>query len=246
MLSIEDVSLSLDAGRGVDVIYLDFQKAFDKVPLGRLMFKLRGLGVKGKCADWIDTWLHGRSQRVVVNGKFSSWKAVTSGVPQGSVLGPILFLIFINDIDSSVSSSISKFADDTKLYRKVSDEHDALLLQKDLDRLFSWSQTWQMSFNADKCKVLYFGPKNFSYDYKMNGSVLSEVTFEKDLGVVITGDLKPSRQCAASAARANRVLGLIKRNFRNFSKDNDIVMNLYKQLVRPHLDYAPQAWTVLG
>ena len=98
-----------------------------------------------------------------------------------------------------------------------------------------------MSFNADKCKVLHFGPKNFSYDYKMNGSVLSEVTFEKDLGVVITGDLKPSRQCAASAARANRVLGLIKRNFRNFSKD--IVMNLYKQLVRPHLDYAAQAWS---
>ncbi|KAJ8047901.1 hypothetical protein HOLleu_00012 [Holothuria leucospilota] len=103
------------------------------------------------------------------------------------------------------------------------------------------SQTWQMSFNADKCKVLHFGPKNFSYDYNMNGSILSDVTFEMDLGVVITGDLKPSRQCAAVAARANRVLGLIKRNFSSFRKE--IVLNLYKQLVRPHLDYAAQAWS---
>ena len=238
---LEDVSLSLDSGHSVDVIYLDFQKAFDKVPLGRLMFKLHRLGIKGRCADWISSWLHGRSQRVVVNGNFSSWKEVTSGVPQGSVLGPLLFLIFINDIDSSLTSSISKFADDTKLYRKVSDNDDASMLQRDLDRLFSWSQTWQMSFNADKCKVLHFGPKKVNYDYNMNGSILSDVTFEKDLGVVITGDLKPSRQCAAAAARANRVLGLVKRNFNSFSKE--IVLNLYKQLVRPHLDYAAQAWS---
>ena len=153
------------------------------------MVKLHRLGIKGSCADWINSWLHGRSQRVVVNGHFSSWKEVTSGVPQGSVLGPLLFLIFINDIDSSLTSSISKFADDTKLYRKVSDNDDASMLQRDLDRLFSWSQTWQMSFNADKCKVLHFGRKKVNYDYNMNGSILSDVTFEKDLGVVITGDL---------------------------------------------------------
>ena len=238
---LEDVSLSLDSGHCIDVIYLDFQKAFDKVPLGRLMVKLRQLGIQGRCADWINSWLNDRSQRVVVNGKFSSWREVTSGVPQGSVLGPVLFLIFINDIDSSLTSSISKFADDTKLYRKVNDEKDASLLQKDLDRLLTWSQTWQMSFNADKCKVLHFGSKNLGYNYTMAGSTLSSVTSEKDLGVVITNDLKPSKQCAAAAARANRVLGLIKRNFVSFSKD--IVLNLYKQLVRPHLDYAVQAWS---
>ena len=238
---LEDVSSSLDSGHSVDVIYLDFQKAFDKVPLGRLMVKLHQLGIRGRCAEWINAWLHDRSQRVVVNGIFSSWKKVTSGVPQGSVLGPILFLIFINDIDNSLFSCISKFADDTKLYRKVNDEKDVSLLQKDLDRLFSWSQTWLMSFNADKCKVLHFGSKNSGYDYTMNGSTLSNVTLEKDLGVVITSDLKPTQQCAAAAARANRVLGLIKRHFNSFSKE--IVVNLYKQLVRPHLDYAVQAWS---
>ena len=99
------------------------------------------------------------------------------------MLGPVLFLIFINDIDSSLTSSISKFADDTKLYRKVNDEKDASLLQKDLDRLLTWSQTWQMSFNADKCKVLHFGSKNLGYNYTMAGSTLSSVASEKDLGV---------------------------------------------------------------
>ena len=128
----------------INAIYLDFQKAFDKVPLGRLMLKTRALSVQGKCGSWINSWLLDRSQRVVINGEVSAWKKVTSGVPQGSVLGPLLFLIFINDIDVSIGSSICKFADDTKLYGIVDDANDSSLLQSDLDRLISWSHTWQM------------------------------------------------------------------------------------------------------
>ena len=237
---LDDVTKQVDSSHNVDVIYLDFQKAFDKVPLGRLMQKTKALGVQGKCAEWINSWLSDRLQRVVVNGEVSSWRKVSSGVPQGSVLGPLLFLIFINDIDTSLGSRICKFADDTKLYRVVDSVSDSVLLQSDLDKLVSWSEIWQMSFNVDKCKVVHFGSSNLGFNYCMNSTNLSCSDEERDLGVVVTNNLKPSKQCALSAARANRILGLIRRNFCNLGRD--VVLNLYKQLVRPHLEYAIQAW----
>ena len=238
---LDDVTKHVDASHNVDAIYLDFQKAFDKVPLGRLMLKTRALGVQGKCGSWINSWLLDRSQRVVINGEVSAWKKVTSGVPQGSVLGPLLFLIFINDIDVSIGSRICKFADDTKLYRIVDDANDSSLLQSDLDRLISWSHTWQMSFNVSKCKVIHFGSSNLKFNYCMNNTNLDCVDDEKDLGVVVSSSLKPSKQCALAALRANRMLGLIRRNFCFLGRE--VVLNLYKQLVRPHLEYAIQAWS---
>ena len=237
---LDDVTELVDSKNDVDVIYLDFQKAFDKVPLNRLMLKVRSLGIHGNCADWINAWLSNRSQRVVVNGELSSWKDVSSGVPQGSVLGPLLFLIFINDIDDGLTSGIFKFADDTKLYRKVNSFEDSSLLQADLDKLVTWSLKWQMSFNVGKCKVLHIGHSNHGFDYSMNGVNLDSVDEERDLGVVLSGSLKPSKQCAIAASRANRILGLIKRNFCHLGRE--VVLNLYKQLVRPHLEYAIQAW----
>ena len=204
------------------------------------MLKTKSLGVSGNCANWIDAWLSGRSQRVVVNSEISSWMDVTSGVPQGSVLGPLLFLIFINDIDEGLDSNICKFADDTKLYRKVDSPMDSVGLQSDLDKLVEWSHKWQMSFNVGKCKVVHFGNKNQGFPYKMEGTLLVSAEQECDLGVIVNSSLKPSKQCAAAAARANRMLGMIKRNFCHLSKD--VVLGLYKQLVRPHLEYAIQAW----
>ena len=145
------------------------------------------------------------------NGNMSSWKCVSSGVPQGSVLGPLLFLIFINDIDDGINSEILKFADDTKLYRKVNNTDDSVLLQSDLDKLVDWSQRWQMSFNVSKCKVLHLGQSNHNLHYSMNGVTLVSVEDEKDLGVNISNSLKPSKQCAMAAAEANQILGLIRR-----------------------------------
>ncbi len=144
-----------------DVVFLDFAKAFDKVPRERLLEKLRAHGIRGKALNWIRNWLTGRKQRIVLNGKFSSWAEVISGVPQGSVLGPILFLIFINDLDSTVLIDIlRKFADDTKLGQAVGTNEERALLQQALDNLCQWSDTWGMEFNVKKCKVMHLGFNN--------------------------------------------------------------------------------------
>ena len=131
----EGVTDCFDQTRTVDVIYLDFQKAFDKVPHQRLVAKLRAHGIQGNLLRWIHAWLTNRRQRVIVKNTASEWSSVSSRVPQGSVLGPVLFLIYVNDIDNGILSKISKFADDTKLYHKVCTEEDSIEIQQDLDKL---------------------------------------------------------------------------------------------------------------
>jgi len=130
----------LDEGKAVDVIYLDLQKAFDKVQHKLLMYKIRNMGIVGKLADWIETWLVNRKQRVTINGAKSEWKTVYSGVPQGSVLGPLLFSIFINDIDDKLKNCILKFADDSKLWGIANEKTGRETLQEDLDTLSDWSK----------------------------------------------------------------------------------------------------------
>ena len=115
---LEDVTKWVDEGSPVDIIYLDFLKAFDKVPHQRLLLKLKALDIRNGMINWIDKWLIDRRQRVVVDGEVSNWKSVLNGVPQGSVFGPMLFLIYINDLDNDITSKMLKFADDTKVFRK--------------------------------------------------------------------------------------------------------------------------------
>ena len=150
----------MDEGSPVDVIYLDFQKAFDKVPHQRLILKLKSHGMGNSIIKWIEQWLIDRRQRVVVDGEVSSWKSVLSGVSQGSVLGPILFLVYINDLEEGVIGKILKFADDTKLFTKTKEIGDKKYLQDDIDKLVKWSEKWQMLFNFGKCKCLHIGPGN--------------------------------------------------------------------------------------
>ena len=238
---LEDVTSMIDDGDPVDVVYLDFQKAFDKVSHRRLLAKLTAHGIDGNVLSWIRCWLADRRQRVVLNGVHSEWIKVASGVPQGSVLGPLLFLLYINDIDNAVSVKIKKFADDTKLYARVGSQEQIALMQQSLNNCLEWGEDWQMRFNHDKCKVLHLGHGNGKFDYTLNGTPLAEVQCEKDLGVIIDQTLKPSKQCSAAAAKANRVLGVIRRSFHSRSKD--IIVKLYKSLVRPHLEYAIQAWS---
>ena len=209
---LEEITKWIDVGSPVDIIYLDFQKAFDKVPHQRFLLKLKAHGIGDSITDWIEQWLTDRRQRVVVDGEVSNWKSVLSGVPQGSVLGPILFLIYINDLDDSITSNVLKFADDTKLFRKVNTDGDKQHLQNDLDRLVKWSEKWQMLFNFGKCKCLHTGHRNLNVNYKMGDTVLGTTVKEKDLGVTISADMKVSEQCGIAASKGNKILGLIRRN----------------------------------
>ena len=130
------------------------------MPHQRLLLKLKAHGIGNGMINWIEKWLIGRRQRVVVDGEVSNWKAVLSGVPQGSVLGPILFLIYINDLDDDITSKVLKFADDTKVFRKIKTDADRQHLQDDLNKLIEWSEKWKMLFNFGKCKCLHIGHGN--------------------------------------------------------------------------------------
>ena len=237
---LEEITKWIDVGSPVDIIYLDFQKAFDKVPHQILLLKLKAHGIGDSITDWIEQWLTDRRQRVVVDGEVSNWKSVLSGVPQGSVLGPILFLIYINDLDDSITSNVLKFAYDTKLFRKVNTDGDKQHLQNDLDRLMKWSEKWQMLFNFGKCKCLHTGHGNLNVNYKMGDTVLGTTVKEKDLGVTISADMKVSEQCGIAASKGNQILGLIRRNITY--KGKQLIIPLYKAIVRPHLEYCIQAW----
>jgi hypothetical protein len=231
----------MEEGESVDVIYLDFAKAFDKVPHRRLLEKLKSHGIKGTLWNWIKEWLSDRQQRVCLQGHASGWRAVLSGVPQGSVLGPILFLIFINDLDEGIANWILKFSDDTKLYGKIKDQKDRDGLQRDLDRLIQWSVEWQMKFNVEKCKIMHLGRHNPNFKYTMEGSELQAIEAERDLGLTMTRDLKCSNQCIQAYKKASQMLGMVARTIK--SRSPVILVNIYKSIVRPHLEYCSPAWS---
>lgn len=145
------------------MIYLDFAKAFDTVPHQRLLHKLKGYGVGGSILAWIESFLIGRKQRVRVAGSYSNWSSVLSGVPQGSVLGPLLFVCYINDMPDAIKSFIYLYVDDTKLFRPMFNESDTQAPQTDLDNLVDWAKTWQLQFNVSKCKMMHFGIRKEPY-----------------------------------------------------------------------------------
>ena len=203
---LEDVTKWVDEGSPVDIIYLDLKKAFDKVPHQRLLLKLKAHGIGNGMINWIEKWLIDRRQRVVVDGEVSNWKPVLSGVPQGSVLGPILFLIYINDLDDDITSKVLKFAYDTKVFRKIKSDADRQHLQDDLNMLIEWSEKWQMLFNFGKCKCLHTGHGNEGAQYTMGCTVLDTTLKEKDLGLTISADMKISEQCGIAAAKETKFL----------------------------------------
>ena len=252
----EDIMLNANAGEGTDTIYLDFAKAFDKVDHKILLSKLKKVGIRGKLLNWLKAFLSNRQQEVVVDGYKSFIHAVLSGVPQGSVLGPILFIIFINDMaDSLESVQLKSFADDTKISRSIYDQTDSLKLQGDLNRILQWSEENNMVLNEEKFEFL---KHNYTFDnllmelpgtyynscYKANSSLIECNDSVKDLGITFTSDLSFKEHIASIIKKASNKASWILSVFSTRSKFE--MLFLYKTYVRPNLEYCCPLWNPSG
>ena len=240
---VEDLGRQLVKGKQVDLVLLDFSKAFDKVSHPKLLFKLSQHGVKGNTLNWIRAFLVGRTQAVVLEGESSMEVPVTSGVPQGSVLGPLLFLLYINDLPQNIQSQVRLFADDTAVYLTVDSSEDRDTLQADLDTLQEWERAWDMEFNPSKCQVLHItrSKQPLNTQYTLHDQVLEATDTAKYLGVTISKDLSWNGHISSILSKANSTLGFVKRNVK--TSNVKVKEMAYKTLVRPQVEYASPVWS---
>jgi len=239
ILTTHELARGLDDKSQIDAILLDFSKAFDKVPHRRLLYKLDRYGVHGQTLTWISAFLSGCSQRVVCEGYTSPSAAVISGVPHGTVLGPLLFLAYINDLPECVSSTPRLFADDCLLYRQINSIEDSELLQQDVDRLQDWENKWMMSFNPSKCEVLRVTIKRknlIEAAYTIHGQPLKIVSSAKYLGLTIDSELNYNEHISNICKKANSTRAFIHRNTRSCPRK--VKATAHTSFVRPQLEYA--------
>ncbi|KAK4828449.1 hypothetical protein QYF61_026674 [Mycteria americana] len=187
------VTRLVDEGKAVDVVFLDLSKAFDAVPHSILLDRFSSCGMSRYTVRWVKKWLNGRAQRVAVNGATAGWQPVTGSVPQGSILGPVLFNIFIHDMEAGVECTIRKFADDTKLGAAVDSLEGQEALQGDLNRLEHWAIINGMKLNKNKCQILYLGWSNAGHKYKLGEEWLERSPAERNLGVLVDSRLNMSQ-----------------------------------------------------
>ncbi|MCP3853075.1 MAG: hypothetical protein GY694_23025, partial [Gammaproteobacteria bacterium] len=244
LIIINDWMSSLDKGIAVDAAYLDFKKAFDSVPHKRLLCKLEGYGIEGSLLSWIKDFLSDRTQYVSINDVCSEEVSVTSGVPQGSVLGPTLFIYYINDLPTVSDTPTNIFADDTKSHSEIKSIADKDKLQECINSLVEWSIKWMLGFNGQKCKMMHLGKNNPCYEYTIpdgdNVITLETTDCEKDLGVHVDPLLEFNEHIAKIVKKSRSLAGMILRNIS--SRTSNILVPLFVALVRPNLEYANPVW----
>jgi hypothetical protein len=239
---LEDLAKGLDAKEQIDCLVLDFSKAFDSVPHQRLLYKLDWYGVRGTTLTWLQNWLTSRTQTVVIDGEESEVAQVISGVPQGTVLGPLLFLLYVNDIGENTSCTTRLFADDALVYRKIQSKDDTNSLQTDLNTMVDWSHRWQMSFNPKKCSLLRVTKKQkiIQHTYSMMGTELNQSDHHPYLGVELSSGLEWKHHIELITGKAKKTLHFLQRNLYNCPPE--VRKQAYISLVRPTLEYAASCW----
>jgi hypothetical protein len=245
----EDISKLVDRRGQVDVIFLDLSKAFDSVPHTYLLRKITQFGLNGKLLEWFHSYLHDRTQEVVINDSHSAISTVLSGVPQGSILGPLLFLMYIDGIPETIRGDCQSalYADDSKIYREINHLQDCLELQAQLDNLVSWSESWKLKFNPNKCTRMSITRKLWrqNFGYNINGEILEKVQEMRDLGLVVQDNLLWDKQIGQMVSTASRNLYFIKRVL-GYMAPPKAKITLYKALVRSQLEYGTVIWTAFS
>ena len=247
----ENLAFALNNSSRIDVIYFDFAKAFDSVSHDIILYKLKHqYGIDGLLLKFLKSYLQDRKQQVVIGGSISDTLPVKSGVPQGSILGPLLFVLFINDMHVCISpnTKMALYADDTKIWREIKHFSDHEQLQNDIDSLHQWSVLNRMRFHPDKCKVLVVTEKHIQYilpfdryPYHLNQTALDYVNHEKDLWIIINDKLKWGTHCLNIISKANQRLGFVRRTC-HFSKCTKQRRVLYLALVRSIFEYCSPVW----
>ena len=237
--TMDAVNDLLAEGGCADILYFDFSKAFDSVPHHRLLVKLKNFGIPDDILGIIENFLAGRSMRVKVGDEYSEIKYILSGVPQGSVLGPLLFLLFVNDLPEGIKSIFKLFADDVKM---IVNPFNNLI--DDLQFLKLWEAHWCLKFNIDKCMVMQIGSCNPKNQYLFGGVPLRCVDSEKDLGVTFNTSFNFKDHVRNSIAKANRTIAWVTRSI--ISRESSVMLGLYKSLIKPHIEYCSQAWAPMA
>ncbi|KAJ3655423.1 hypothetical protein Zmor_014555 [Zophobas morio] len=235
---LSDWSLEVDRGNSVDVAYLDFSKAFDRVPKRRLLFKFQHYGITDLLLRWIESVLTDRIFKVKVGNCFSLSAPVLSAVPQGSILGPLLFITYVADLSGLLKSPRAFYADDLKIYG-ISSDHQKI--KRDLTITERWCEDWLLPLNTSKCKLLYIGKNNPRHRYFINNVELSTCDEYLDLGVLITSSLSWSEHLTRIIAKANKIIYLVSKTFVKPSVET--TAKIYKTYIRPILEFANNVWT---